>query len=191
MELNLRRVKAVGFQKRKLSKEQKEVRSMKAKLPLAKPKKRGLENKTAQQLIPEADKWFSRYVRLRDSEYNGSEWVTECIDQCDRKMVVIDAEGKWKQGVDCGHYITRGVHSLRYREENTNAQSSYCNAWADKQGMIHGYEKGLALKYSEDTVKELKRLSKAPDAYKRLSKPDLLQVIADSKAYIKYTLEHK
>lgn len=156
-----------------------------------KPKKRRtLEQKTAQQLIPEADKWYSRYIRLRDSSFNGSEWVGPCIDMCGRTMVVRDSDGKWKQGADNGHYVSRGVHSLRFNEFNTNLQSSYCNAWDDKQRMIEGYERGLSIKYGEDTVTELKQLAKAPDAYRRAKKPELLQIIADSKAYVSYALSH-
>lgn len=175
----------MGFAKKKYTKEQREVRALKAQLPLAKPSRRGLENKTAQQLIREADKWWSRYIRLRDSSKLNGEWVAECIDSCGRKMVVMDAEGKWKQGVDCGHFITRGVHSLRFNEFNTNAQNSYCNAWRDKEDMLEGYRKGLADKYGQDTVDELKRLSKLPEAYKRPGKQELLTIIAECKEYVK------
>ena len=159
------------------------------KKPKAK-KRKTLEQKTAQQLIPEADKNYSRYIRLRDSSFSGSEWSGPCIDMCGRTMLVIDSDGKWKQGADNGHYVSRGVHNLRFNEFNTNLQSSFCNAWDDKQRMIEGYERGLALKYGEDTVKELKQLAKAPDAYRRAKKPELLQIIADSKAYVEYALAH-
>lgn len=174
---------------KKLTKLQREVRAMKAQLPLAKPT-RGLENKTAQQLVPLADAAFSKYVRLRDCEFNGSEWVGDCIDGCGRELVVIDSDGKWKSSANNGHYISRGVHSLRFDEFNTNLQSAWCNAWRDKQDMIEGYEKGLALKYGGDTVLELKRLSKLPDAYRRQKKPELLEIIRSAKAYVEYTLAH-
>lgn len=80
--------------------------------------------------------------------------------------------------------------SLRFDEMNTNAQSSWCNAWRDKQDMIAGYERGLALKYGEDTVTDLKRLSKAPEAYKRPSKQELLDIIADRKTQVEWILTH-
>lgn len=177
---------------KKLTKEQKIVREMKSRLPLAKaPVRKKLEQKTAAQLIPEADKWWSRYVRLRDSEYTGTDFVAECIDGCGRKMVVLDSAGKWKQGVDCGHFVSRGVMSLRFSEENTHAQSSFCNAWRDKEDMLEGYRNGLALKCGEATVKELKRLSKLPEAYKRPSKSELLRIIADTKQEVEYILAHK
>lgn len=176
---------------KKLTKQQREVRALKAKLPLAKPPvRKKLEQKTAAQLIPEADKWWSKYVRLRDSTFTGTDWVTECIDGCGRTGSVY-SEGKWKKGFDCGHFISRGVLSLRFSEENTHAQSSFCNAWRDKEDMLEGYRNGLALKCGDDTVKELKRLSKLPEAYKRPSKSELLQIIADAKQEVEYILAHK
>lgn len=175
---------------KKLTKQQREVRAMKAKLPLGKPKKRGLEHKTAQQLIKDADMWFSRYVRLRDSEFDGSGWKTECIDGCGRSGYV-HSNGRWIKGFDNGHFISRGVFSLRYDELNCSAQNSHCNAWRDKEDMLEGYRNGLDMKYGSGTAQELKRLSKIPDAYKRPTKPELLQIIADCKEYIRYTLEHE
>ena len=177
---------------KKLTKQQREVREMKARLPLAKaPVRKKLGQKTAAQLMPVADKWFSRYIRLRDCEFTGTDWVGECIDGCGRKLVVLDADGKWKPSSNNGHFISRGVYSLRFSEENCSLQAAFCNAWRDKEDMLEGYRTGLALKCGEDTVKELKRLSKLPEAYRRPSKPDLLQVISDAKQEVEYILAHK
>lgn len=176
---------------KKLTKQQREARAMKARLPLAKaPVRKKLEQKTAAQLIPEADKYYSKYVRLRDSEFNGREWVGECIS-CPRSLIVINSDGRWVASSQNGHFITRGVYSLRFDEYNTNLQCAHCNAWRDKEDMLEGYRTGLALKCGEDTVKELKRLSKLPEAYRRPSKPDLLQVISDAKQEVEYILAHK
>lgn len=148
-----------------------------------------LSQKTAQELIRVADKEYSRYVRLRDSEFNGLEWVSECIC-CGKPLLVIDSEGKWKQGVDNGHFISRGVMSLRYNEFNTNAQSAHCNAWKDKETMLEGYRKGIMDKYGKEILDELKALSKSPDAYKRPTKPELLDIIESSRKWVRFTLDH-
>lgn len=177
---------------KKLTKEQKEVRALKAQLPLAKaPVRKKLDQKTAQALVPIADAWFSKYIRLRDCEFTGTDWVGECIDGCGRKLVVLDSDGKWKSSSNNGHFITRGVFSLRYSEENCSLQAAFCNAWRDKEDMLEGYRTGLALKCGEATVAELKRLSKLPEAYKRPSKAELLQIIADAKQEVEYILAHK
>lgn len=159
----------------------------------AKPKKRKspkkLEQKTAQQLVPEADKWFSRYVRLRDSSYTGSDWVGYCIT-CSRPLTVIDSDGKWKATAQNGHFITRGTHTLRFNEFNCNLQCAHCNAWMDKEEMLERYRNALDLKYGSDIKDELKRLSKLPEAFRRASKPELLQLIKDSKTYIEHALNN-
>ena len=176
---------------KKLTKQQREVRALKAKLPLAKPPvRKKLDQKTAQQLIKPADDAFSRYIRLRDCSFTGTDWVGQCIS-CDRIGVIYTGDGKWVQGWDNGHFITRGVHSLRFSEENCNLQCRHCNIWRDKDDMLQAYKKGLALKCGDDTVVELKRLSKLPEAYKRPSKSELLQIISDAKQEVEYILAHK
>jgi len=163
--------------------------TLKAKKPLkavSKPKKRKtLQQKTAQELIKEADKWFSRYIRIRDAEYEDGAWVGECIT-CDRKLLVIDANDKWIASSQNGHFITRGIHSLRFEELNCNLQCAHCNAWRDKEDMLERYRKALEKKYGAGTNKELKRLSQLENAHKRLPKQELLQIITDAKEYIKH-----
>lgn len=168
---------------------------LKAKVAIkVKPKKRKyvpFAKKTARQLMPIVDVAFSKYVRIRDSEYTDGQWIGECIDGCMRKLVVIDKDGKWNTTSNNGHFISRGVLSLRYDETNTNLQSAYCNAWRDKEDMLEGYRKGLEDKYGKDTVKELKRLSKLPDAYKLPSKPELLQILKDSQTQVEWILKNR
>jgi hypothetical protein len=148
-----------------------------------------MEKKTAQQLIHVADEVFSRYIRLRDSAYDGIKWVGDCIT-CERFLIVINEEGKWVASSQNGHFITRGIMSLRFDELNTNLQCAHCNAWMDKEEMLERYRKGLDLKYGKDTAKELKRLSKLPTAFQRPTKPELLQIIADAKTSVGYMLAH-
>ena len=178
---------------KKLTKLQKEIRAMKSKLPLGKaPLRKKTEDKSVPQLMsPQGagTAWHSKYVRLRDSSWNGSSFVGKCIT-CDRELVVW-ADGRWLTGAQNGHYISRGVYSLFFEEYNTNLQCSNCNAWRDKKDMIHAYEEALAMKYGDEIPKELYRLSKLPDAKKRPTKEEVLQVIADAKEYINYTLSHE
>lgn len=57
-----------------------------------------------------ADKYFSIYVRTRDSDRYGN---AECIS-CGVKK-------PWKQQ-QAGHFVRRSVNALRYDDENVNAQ---------------------------------------------------------------------
>lgn len=146
------------------------------------------EQKTAAQLIPLADEWFSRYIRIRDASFVDGQWVGTCIT-CPRRLVVINAEGKWNASAQHGHLIGRGTFSLRYDEENGNMQCAHCNAWLDKDEMISRYRGAVDDKYGIGTYKRLKAASRLPDALKRPTKPELLQIIADSKQQIAWYLK--
>lgn len=137
-------------------------------------------------LRKKADTQFSRYVRLRDSEYTNGEWVGECIT-CPRPLVVINSEGKWQQNAQWGHFIGRGNHWLRYSEENGNLQCAHCNAWRDKEAMLEAYRKALDDKYGVGTYKRLKKEAKANETF-NLKKSDYRQVIEDCKTQINYYL---
>ena len=79
------------------------------------------------------DKWFSRFIRLRDSDENG---VFQCIS-C----------GKYKNfdKMDAGHFINRRKMSVRWSESNVNGQCSHCNRF--NEGQQAQYERGVNKKY--------------------------------------------
>lgn len=137
-------------------------------------------------LIRKADTAFSRYVRLRDSEYQDGQWVCECIT-CGRKLVTVYADGRWNPAVNAGHYIGRSRKLLRWTEENVSAQCARCNAWRDKVDMITAYRKALCAKIGEDGVTNLEAQAKID--YKP-NRAELLEIIADSTEYVSFTLEH-
>lgn len=159
------------------------------KKTLSKPKPRTrLEDKTAQKLVDPADEAFSKYIRLRDSEKQpDGTWIGYCID-CGKKKVVF-ADGRWVKGSDNGHYVSRGVMSLRYNEKNCSLQDSHCNAWRDKGDVERDYSRALDNRYGEGTAKELKRLSKLAGSHKIPPKAELLKIIEESRAYVKTTLD--
>lgn len=82
-----------------------------------------------QRLINKLDQSFSEYIRLRDSDNNGT---CKCITCGDFKH--------WQQ-MDCGHFVTRDNMATRWEEENCAAQCQSCNRFkGGKQ-----FEMGLAL----------------------------------------------
>lgn len=158
---------------------------LKKKTPLkATTKKR--PKQTIPELTKKADVALSRYVRLRDSNFNGSEWVGRCIT-CDRELTILTAEGKWRAGANLGHFIGRGCKELRYDEYNTNLQCAHCNAWLDKEEMLQRYRKGIQLKYGDSILKELKLRAKIT---RTNSREELEQVIHDSKAELDHMLSN-
>lgn len=167
-------------------------KSLTAKTPLrAKPKVRRkptpLNKKTARRLIEPADKLFSRYIRLRDSEWVDGERIGECIT-CGRRLVVFTG-GKFIASAQNGHLISRGVYQLRFNEQNCSLQCAHCNAWLDKDEMIERYRNAVDLKFGNGTYKRLKAASKREGAYKLPTKPELLQIIKDSTEQIAFYLD--
>lgn len=145
-----------------------------------------MKTKTLPQLVKQADTEFSRYVRLRDSEYIDGQWEGNCIT-CDRKLVILSREGRWNAGANLGHFIGRSAKKLRWDECNCNLQCAHCNAWRDKISMLDAYKKGIEDKYGKETLKRL--LKEAKELHKP-TRDELEQVIHDSKEQVKYMLEH-
>lgn len=87
------------------------------------------------------DKWFSLYIRLRDSDANG---YGRCIS-CGKLVHYKDA--------DCGHFINRQHMNTRYDERNCNLQCTKCNRF--DEGNNVGYMQGLVKKYGEGIIEGL------------------------------------
>lgn len=152
-------------------------------LSSTKPSKRiqlPLERKGTRDLIKLADKVFSQYVRIRDSQRrpDGS-WTGKCIS-CSRSLVVIMPDGKWIASSQNGHYIGRGNHVLRYSELNCNLQCAHCNVWRDKLTMLAAYKGALDLKYGTGTAQELE--DSVWEYHSR--RPELIQTIEDARTQL-------
>lgn len=87
------------------------------------------------------DRWFSIYIRLRDSDANG---YGRCIS-CGKLVHYKDA--------DCGHFINRQHMNTRFDERNCNLQCRSCNRF--DEGNNVGYMQGLVKKYGQCVVQEL------------------------------------
>ena len=95
------------------------------------------------KLVKKLDDVFQMCIRYRD--------YFTCIT-CGKKF----PRGERK---DChaGHYISRGVYSTRWDEENVNCQCAGCNlkqSLADVE-TIHTYERELKRKYGDDVIDRL------------------------------------
>jgi len=88
-----------------------------------------------------ADKYFSIYIRIRDSDENG---IVRCCT-CGKSV-------HWKQAHNC-HFIDRRHETLRFSEINCNAGCFKCNCLKD--GNLKEYEKFLKSKHGDSIVDEL------------------------------------
>lgn len=91
--------------------------------------------------ISNADKWFSRFIRLRDADENG---IGRCCTCGTRKEV--------KQ-MDCGHYVGRQYKTTRFSENNCHIQCKHCNGF--NEGRKVEFRKFLVEKYGADVVMSL------------------------------------
>lgn len=158
----------------------KPLRAKKALKASREPKKR--PKPTITKLRKQADIWFSRYVRVRDSELEDGARVGTCIT-CPRRIVVIDANGKWQKTANLGHFVGRSQFMTRFDEENCNLQCPHCNAWRDKESMLSAYKKAIDDKYGSGTAAKLVKLGREPHSFTRA---ELEQIISDSKTQVDF-----
>lgn len=92
-------------------------------------------------LKKKADKYWSEYIRRRDSDKYG---IVQCIS-CPKR-------GPWKEFQN-GHFVSRSSSALRFDDENCNAQCVGCNMF--KQGNQYEYGRALDLKYGNGTADKL------------------------------------
>lgn len=162
--------------------------------PVKKEKKRKprrtVEQKTAAQLVKVADEVFSWYVRLRDCDYKDGAFIGTCITCSKTGTVAWFDEGKLRftKGWDAGHFVGRGNKVVRFDELNVNLQCSFrCNRM--RSGEHEKYRVALREKYGKDTPEELEKLAESTPFYK-FSKPELLQIIEDSKIQVAWYASH-
>lgn len=144
--------------------------------------------KSIPKLREEADKWFSKMVRLRDSEPINLEYIGTCIT-CSKTGTVAyldDKTGKLRftKGWNAGHFVTRGNLVVRYDEENVNLQCAFrCNNM--RSGETVKYRKALRDKYGDKVPDVLEKLAEKTRHYK-LKREELETVIKDSKEAVKF-----
>lgn len=131
-----------------------------------------MRQKTISQLKKDADKFFSKYVRYRDGQKKSDGWYSECIT-CEAVKPLTQMQA--------GHFVTRRITSLRFDEENVNAQCVGCNMF--KQGEQYLYAKALNLKYGDGKAEEL--MNRRFETHK-FSRAELEEIIHDAKEQIKF-----
>jgi hypothetical protein len=146
-----------------------------------------LEDKSLQELDRKAWEWFSRYVRLRDSDWQGDGWYGKCIS-CSYNGMVVRPDGRYVAGWDAGHYVTRGNKVVKYDERNVNLQCKFhCNKMLS--GNRDKQYPALQAKYGDEVPDELDTLARDTKYYK-FSRDELREVVSDSRTYIDFTLKN-
>lgn len=120
-----------------------------------------LNKLTDAQLTKKLDKLFSLYIRQRDSDEDGYGNCATC-----------GKNGHYKE-MDCGHFIPRGYHSLRWDERNSVLQCAKCNRYrAGEQYLMAQY---IDNKYGKGTADLLNELRFKKEAPRRLEKIAMIE----------------
>lgn len=127
------------------------------------------KKQTVASLKKKADKVFSEYIRQRDSDRYGNATCITC-----------GVKKPWKE-IQNGHFVKRSVNSLRYDDENCNAQCMPCNVY--KYGEQYLYAKALDKKYGEGTADKLQ--ARRFETHK-LTIEELNGIIEEAKANLAY-----
>lgn len=94
------------------------------------------------------DTWFSRFIRLRDSDEYG--YIKCCT--CGKRLF-------WKNA-DNGHYVKRGRKATRFDEKNCSSQCKHCNQ--QRHGEEQAHRIYIDNKYGEGTSDLLKHKGRFP-----------------------------
>jgi len=90
-----------------------------------------------------ADRWYARYIRLRDTQEQNGKRVGKCVT-CGKFRNI------WK--LECGHYQSRRHDPTRWDALNSHTQDTACNKWRSGEQAImalyinNKYGKGSAQK---------------------------------------------
>jgi uncharacterized membrane protein len=122
-----------------------------------------------QKAMDEADKWFSLYIRLKNADWRG---YCTCYT-CDKVAM-------YNEGMQNGHFVSRGSHNLRFEEKNCRVQCVGCNV----------YKNGNYIQYTLRLIKEkgkpfVNRLIKSGKETKTLMEEDLLKIADKYKKLVK------
>jgi hypothetical protein len=109
------------------------------------------------KLKKEADKWFSRYIRLRD---NGICFTCMCKDDTKR--------------MQAGHFIPRNISNTRYDEKNTHCQCVGCNMF--NKGRMDVYAVELEAKYGQGILQELAEKKKVRKQFKEWELQEIIDL---------------
>ena len=110
--------------------------------------------KAISKLKKELDKFFSLYIRLRDSE-NG---LCQCIT-CSKVSY-------YKSGMQNGHFQSRRFMATRYDEQNCSAQCVACNMF--RGGEQYRFALAIDAKYGEGTAEELQYKARQIQKFSRV-----------------------
>ncbi len=113
------------------------------------PRKKTKRKKTPRQIAMDlADKWFSRYVRVRSAFYSNGVWFCKCYT-CGKPYSITR--------IQCGHWQRRGYKTVRFNDNNARPQCLKCNYF--ESGKPEIFELNLIKEIGEKATAGIKLLA--------------------------------
>jgi hypothetical protein len=130
--------------------------------------KNSTKNESVSSLKKKAWDLFSKYIRLKGSDWRGY-----------GKCVTCDEVKEWKR-LQAGHFIPGRRNSILFDERNVHIQCDGCNRW--KQGNTVKYFRFMQKTYGDSVIEELEHLNTID---KQFTPIELKGMIEDLKIKIK------
>jgi hypothetical protein len=131
--------------------------------------------KTRKAALRDADMWYSRFIRLRDSRPAGEKNRMAACVTCGKNDLI--------QFLECGHWRRRENWSVRFHHKNTHPQCNFCNNRRGGEELKH--EAYILQRYGAHVVHTLKTMADAK--YQR--RPSNVELELLAKAYEKRVTE--
>jgi hypothetical protein len=119
-------------------------------------------------------KWFSMFIRLRDSGPDGR-----------GKCITCDHTAHWRN-MDAGHYITRAKESTLFDERNVSLQCKGCNRF--QGGKFFEHSQAIDRKFGEGTKAAIEAKASQPC---RRDLTDYLFIESSYKARVDWIKQHE
>ena len=114
-----------------------------------------------------AQKWFGKYIRLRDSDAHG---VAECVT-CGSEVNVNQGQA------DCSHWIEASIEATCYEEFNAHASCKRCNL--SDNGMAYYHGEKIRILHGDDVYYEL--INKANRNEVKRTKEQIMEIAREYK----------
>lgn len=129
------------------------------------------KNKTVLQLLTIAQRWFNKWIKIRDCPYGD---YINCIS-CGKVTPVKESHAS--------HFYSAGHYSaLRFHEDNVHASCIRCNTYM--HGNLNEYRKRLVQKIGPERLEYLDNFCRGSNKWDKVA---LIEVIETYKAKCKAT----
>lgn len=132
-----------------------------------------LKHKGKSELLKEADRLFSLFIRNRDADKDG---YISCVC-CGGIYNIEQLDGSGNKVVQCLHFMKREVYALRFQEDYAGAGCTYCNKNMFDNPKGKAYHQFKDKLISDFGLIEVQRIETLNREINKLTESDLKNII--------------